>query len=933
MLVPAAPGAGKTTLAEVIVLMVLLHNRAAKFFVVEPTKEMCAAAEARLLRGAGKVGLPHAVSRVGYNDDTGEDYMTGFITARLDAECTESLALLRAVDRSITFLEAGRGTPCERVASGLIRYLLARRHDLLDRCYYRERQWKRARIIEDIRVFVVTPAKLAELRGVGNEWSCLLEDSSVTWCLIADEMQRYSWKTVAAMAIGCSVCILTGDVDQGPDPGQKEKENDPFRAAFSAAPRWLVRAREIQRSPLVETMRLGATHVEMLQTMFPGRHRDMVSHRGGRGESGDSQVLLTRLPRLSDWVHCAATSEIVWSPTFTKHCGALVAVELVQLLHDREEGKHTGGVMIVSFLKSFLRELECFLEANLPALCAAAHELLDEPQPADGLARYDFRAAREAGALSVAASLAAGGGDCPVEILCLPHRQREDWGWMGHASQRHLQFIAASRASRRLHVLAEDLRREIVLPIGDTDLVREGTALGLMSPEEHGTAGRVDQEQVRSWQRKARAQMPLVRLLHFAEGEWTRLGVPAELSCTTAGVPGAPLAFSAKAYWDHVGVPAIRQPGKIGIAVLMTTTEGMCSAWGVRRGQRPRPNDAPGPGAAPSGQVTRDTALEDWRYLQTAINDNPDCEPTGVATLETHADGISKYAVDAAGDKPGDGLQPAVLAFETRWRDVAVDAVCVHLSGDTEVTITFPVAPKLLWDASQPEGGHEADDPNWVVRRVSSRAWARFMQAALGRRLQSEGGSIRHEVSRHKKLLGDLGEATFGPRDAAADRPAFCITVANTDRNHGGPGATELSHAYTARGLPLQHRSQTALLARTDSFEVAACFLGAIGDVLHCGARAGAISASNDPLGWAQREAFGTAMLVAGVAEAAEHDGRPLDVQFNEEFAGHVAAAAEAGAAGDCWPFLLALLGPSHAGVTHESAHQQWLREAMQHLS
>ena len=80
--------------------------------------------------------------------------------------------------------------------------------------------------------------------------------------------------------------------------------------------------------------------------------------------------------------------------------------------------------------------------------------------------------------------------------------------------------------------------------------------------------------------------------------------------------------------------------------------------------------------------------------------------------------------------------------------------------------------------------------------------------------------------------------------------------MANTDRNHGGPGATEWSHAYTARGLPLQHRRQTTLLARTDSFEVAACFLGAIGDVLHCGARAGAISASNDPLGWAQREAF-----------------------------------------------------------------------------
>ena len=116
---------------------------------------------------------------------------------------------------------------------------------------------------------------------------------------------------------------------------------------------------------------------------------------------------------------------------------------------------------------------------------------------------------------------------------------------MGHASQRHLQFIAASRASRRLHVLAEDLRREIVLPDGDNELVREGKSLGLMTRDEHGIPAHVDQEDLRSWQQKAVAQLPLVRLLHFAEGEWPRLGVPDWLG-TTADVPGAPFAFSAK---------------------------------------------------------------------------------------------------------------------------------------------------------------------------------------------------------------------------------------------------------------------------------------------------------------------------------------------------------------------------------------------------
>ena len=74
---------------------------------------------------------------------------------------------------------------------------------------------------------------------------------------------------------------------------------------------------------------------------------------------------------------------------------------------------------------------------------------------------------------------ATGGGDGPVEILCLPHRQAGDYGRVGHATERHLQFIAASRYSKRLHVVVEDLRDEIMLPDNKPALSAEGVLLGL----------------------------------------------------------------------------------------------------------------------------------------------------------------------------------------------------------------------------------------------------------------------------------------------------------------------------------------------------------------------------------------------------------------------------------------------------------------------
>ena len=68
MLAPAVPGAGKPMLMEVLIMMSAVHNASARFLVVEPTKEMCAAAVARLDRCLVKIGIRQGVTRAVHNE-------------------------------------------------------------------------------------------------------------------------------------------------------------------------------------------------------------------------------------------------------------------------------------------------------------------------------------------------------------------------------------------------------------------------------------------------------------------------------------------------------------------------------------------------------------------------------------------------------------------------------------------------------------------------------------------------------------------------------------------------------------------------------------------------------------------------------------------------------------------------------------------------
>ena len=177
-------------------------------------------------------------------------------------------------------------------------------------------------------------------------------------------------------------------------------------------------------------------------------------------------------------------------------------------------GRH-GGVCLVSFWKSFLGHIEIVLNQQLPQLCTIVHRRLGIPLPTDAHECYSATTLRAKGLLTISAAFAAGGGDGRVEILCVLHRQEKGWGWIGSPTERHLQLIATSRASRLLHVIMEDLRPEIILPSGDIAMVREGTALGLQTRADHYINPAISEAQTNKWQEQSYGQMSWVRLLNF----------------------------------------------------------------------------------------------------------------------------------------------------------------------------------------------------------------------------------------------------------------------------------------------------------------------------------------------------------------------------------------------------------------------------------
>ena len=88
------------------------------------------------------------------------------------------------------------------------------------------------------------------------------------------------------------------------------------------------------------------------------------------------------------------------------------------------------------------------------------------------------------------------------------------------------------------------------------------------------------------------------------------------------------------------------------------------------------------------------TSLHEWAYLDNAVKSNPDCSMSGTPPVFS-TDVLRIFGEEYDADNDSDHEEDLLLRgppgeyLEEAWHAVAVDAVCVHIRGEAEVTISF----------------------------------------------------------------------------------------------------------------------------------------------------------------------------------------------------------------------------------------------------
>ena len=343
--------------------------------MAEPTKDMAAQMRHRVRNAAEKAGLNIGISRVGFSESAGEDHMASYVREIVESVSVPELSMLRAVDACVAVLVNGYRAKEALLADqrrgclrDLVRCVLAYRHRFVDSQLYSRFAKARATALDGIRVLVVTPPKLCELKAGVGEWSSLLQ-SRACWSVLGDEFQRLTWKQAVAMGTNCDSGALVGDVQQASDSrgGRPRvgadgvgdvtvgaaggRMQDPLTDPFCMAPQFLRGAAGVQRSPLEESLRLGERCIQLLKYMFPGRDDSLISGKGpASGSCADALVLLTLFKQLRDWTHDPTTQEVLCSPTFFSQFAVLLSVEVVVMVNG-PSAQLGNGIVVVPFLK------------------------------------------------------------------------------------------------------------------------------------------------------------------------------------------------------------------------------------------------------------------------------------------------------------------------------------------------------------------------------------------------------------------------------------------------------------------------------------------------------------------------------------------------------------------------------------------------------
>ena len=95
---------------------------------------------------------------------------------------------------------------------------------------------------------------------------------------------------------------------------------------------WMANNGKVQCLPLNSTIRLGPKMLQVIQSVFPGKHDHLFSE-----SKNDTEFHLVEFEPLTDWVYDAKSKEIQRSHTLFSHLASHIAEELIWLLQGEDE--------------------------------------------------------------------------------------------------------------------------------------------------------------------------------------------------------------------------------------------------------------------------------------------------------------------------------------------------------------------------------------------------------------------------------------------------------------------------------------------------------------------------------------------------------------------------------------------------------------------
>ena len=770
-----------------------------------------------------------------------------------------------AIDRSLCLLvsigvatTSGDLRMCLR---GLLRFLLAIRHEYLDECVYGQVATLSKSILDSVHVVVVSASVLNKLQGGTSHWSSWFH-SRACGLLLIDELPGQSFEEATVGMFGFRVCVCAGDRNQFMMEHRQTEVipvlGVPSRRQVcpldrSNAGEWVEEL--AKRSASVVSIssdtqyRYGGETIDFIQYVFPHRFVDLqcplpatqtfvVPHVFQLADTTESWVFRAGPSDRADGGLVIRRHRLVFAQVL-----AVVAMEMV-LAQSRGFRDGKCQLLIMWCLKFPLEELVTFLRGFVVDACWRVHHLLGLGEPSTGyVATYDLSLWISLRRFQYKSAQNAHGSTSEVVLWFLVRRLNVDRGLRGDQTHAAYIFEQCSRATLRQHLFLEDLRHQESLPSVEP-FWGEGWQLGIRNASQYRTPtsdSQMGQDGGSEPLARAKRTLTVLRITQYATVDLVERhrsnvfvsGLVKSLSFLCRSKSCKQQLFKE----SEVGVVLASCPD---VVRMEQSLVGWClhhydqMSWDDDQhngsGVRVRESDFSVRSRLQfvEGFDSHYQWFDRWFRFLDAEWATPKCqELPAYDELRNIAAGGSPAGDDGDYD------------FNW-WHEVVLPTLSVHVLGvdrrdGDESYETSPLAMHRV-SVCVPFSSCLSDDirdPCELMVRLAALVEVEYLRTDRGRELLALG-VFKRDIRHHKKKEYEYGIYRFVVGACASDRPAATIFFhpnPNTDIRQ----PVEMLHWYVAMGLSKQHHYQQVMLARVRDIGLAQTLVSVVQRVLCVG--------------------------------------------------------------------------------------------------